>query len=60
MRTPTESSASVRLPSPVACPTCGHVSDDIRCPRCFALKLAACSGACRKCPASTGCGDAGR
>jgi predicted Zn-ribbon and HTH transcriptional regulator len=41
-----------RLPRPVACPSCGYVSDDIRCPRCNALKLAGCTGSCRTCPSA--------
>ena len=47
-----------KLPSAVQCPACGYASDDIRCPRCNALKLTGCSGACltcrdRGCPVKT-------
>ncbi len=31
------------------CPTCGMVSDGVRCPRCNSVKLVACTGACRTC-----------
>lgn len=32
-----------------ACPECGLESDEIRCPRCNALKLVGCSGECGRC-----------
>lgn len=31
------------------CPVCGWASEEIRCPRCNALKLAGCSGSCLTC-----------
>jgi hypothetical protein len=37
------------------CPACGLVSDDVRCPRCNALKVVGCSGSCTLCTASSGC-----
>jgi len=44
-----------RFPSAVTCPSCGYASDDIRCPRCNALKLSGCTGACLTCGVSS-CG----
>ena len=35
------------------CPSCGLASDDIRCPRCNALKVVGCSGSCALC--KSGC-----
>jgi len=47
--------ASVGAAAPgTACPTCGFVSEGIRCPRCYALKAVACGGACSRCPAAKG------
>jgi len=37
------------------CPACGLDSPDIRCPRCNALKVVGCSGACTLCKVSAGC-----
>jgi hypothetical protein len=34
------------------CPMCGLESSEIRCPRCNALKLVGCSGACSTCGSS--------
>jgi len=34
------------------CPECGFRSPDIRCPRCNALKVVGCSGACSICGSS--------
>lgn len=34
------------------CPSCGFESDEIRCPRCNALKVVGCSGACSVCGSS--------
>lgn len=31
------------------CPSCGFVSNDIRCPRCNALKVVGCDGGCSSC-----------
>jgi hypothetical protein len=31
------------------CPSCGMVSDEVRCPRCNALKVVGCSGSCALC-----------
>ena len=31
------------------CPSCGLASDEIRCPRCNALKVVGCSGSCALC-----------
>jgi len=31
------------------CPSCGFVSDEVRCPRCNALKVIGCSGSCSAC-----------
>lgn len=31
------------------CPECGFKSGEMRCPRCNALKIEACSGACMTC-----------
>jgi rubrerythrin len=42
--------AEVKTP----CPTCGHVAEGIRCPRCNAFKLVSCNGSCRTC--KTKCG----
>lgn len=33
----------------VTCPSCGFASNEIRCPRCNALKLEGCTGACTTC-----------
>jgi hypothetical protein len=35
---------------------CGMVSDEIRCPRCNALKLTGCAGSCKVCRTSESCG----
>jgi hypothetical protein len=37
------------------CPVCGLVAEGIRCPRCNALKLTSCSGACSSCRSREGC-----
>jgi hypothetical protein len=42
----------VKLGAPMSCPSCGYVSDDIRCPRCNALKIKGCAGACLTCASS--------
>ena len=34
------------------CPECGLASDQIRCPRCNALKVVGCSGSCGACKSS--------
>ena len=34
------------------CPECGLASDEIRCPRCNALKVVGCSGSCGACKSS--------
>lgn len=34
------------------CPACGLESDEIRCPRCNALKIVGCNGACSICGSS--------
>jgi len=34
------------------CPSCGMVSDEVRCPRCNALKVAGCTGSCALCKTS--------
>jgi ferredoxin len=34
------------------CPACGFESPEIRCPRCNALKVQGCSGACSACASS--------
>ena len=34
------------------CPACGFQSQEIRCPRCNALKVVGCSGACAACASS--------
>jgi len=34
------------------CPACGLESSEIRCPRCNALKVVGCSGACSACASS--------
>ena len=31
------------------CPSCGMASQEIRCPRCNALKVVGCSGSCALC-----------
>jgi hypothetical protein len=31
------------------CPSCGLESDEVRCPRCNALKVVGCSGSCALC-----------
>lgn len=31
------------------CPSCGMDSDQVRCPRCNALKVVGCTGACTLC-----------
>lgn len=31
------------------CPSCGLDSDEIRCPRCFSLKVVGCGGSCAAC-----------
>jgi len=31
------------------CPSCGFPSEDLRCPRCNALKVVGCSGSCAAC-----------
>lgn len=31
------------------CPTCGLRAEGIRCPRCHALKVRGCDGACMRC-----------
>jgi hypothetical protein len=36
-----------------ACPACGLESDQLRCPRCNALKVVGCAGECSAC--RTGC-----
>jgi len=38
------------------CPSCGFVSDEIRCPRCNALKVVGCSGVCSACASSCSAG----
>jgi hypothetical protein len=42
----------------LTCPRCGLTAEGIRCPRCNALKLTGCSGACSSCPSGKkrGCG----
>lgn len=40
------------------CPSCGLESDDVRCPRCFALKVIGCSGSCGSCAMSCAASDA--
>jgi hypothetical protein len=35
------------------CPSCGLESDEVRCPRCNALKVVGCSGVCSAC--ASGC-----
>lgn len=34
------------------CPACGFESSEVRCPRCNALKVVGCSGACSLCKSS--------
>ncbi len=34
------------------CPACGFESPEVRCPRCNALKVVGCSGACSVCGSS--------
>ena len=34
------------------CPACGLASDEIRCPRCTALKVVGCNGGCSTCGSS--------
>ena len=34
------------------CPSCGLGSDEIRCPRCYTLKVVGCSGSCAGCGSS--------
>jgi len=43
-------------PIEVKCPQCGFVAPvtSVRCPRCYALLIAACGGACASC-GSRGC-----
>jgi hypothetical protein len=38
------------------CPACGLESDEIRCPRCNALKLKGCTGVCSSCGSSCSSG----
>jgi hypothetical protein len=38
------------------CPTCGFAAEELRCPRCNALKVTSCSGGCTTCRTS-GCGS---
>ena len=38
------------------CPSCGLESPEIRCPRCNALKLIGCDGACSHCASSCSSG----
>ncbi|MDI6901808.1 MAG: hypothetical protein QMC79_08965 [Anaerosomatales bacterium] len=46
-----------RLAHPVPCPACGLVTREVRCPRCNALTITSCAGACLTCKAS--CSSAG-
>jgi rubrerythrin len=41
----------------LTCPRCGLTAEGIRCPRCNALKLTACSGVCSSC--GSGCATKG-
>lgn len=34
------------------CPECGFESAEIRCPRCYALKITGCDGVCSACASS--------
>jgi len=56
--TPAGDAAASRTSCPieVKCPTCGFVAPvtAVRCPRCYALLIAACGGACSSC-GSRGC-----
>gem|GEM_PF-5240804 len=36
-------------PALLTCPTCGLETADVRCPRCFTLKVTTCTGACSSC-----------
>jgi hypothetical protein len=38
------------------CPSCGLESDEVRCPRCNALKVVGCSGVCSACSSSCAAG----
>jgi hypothetical protein len=42
------------------CPACGFESSEIRCPRCNALKVQGCSGACSVCGTSCKTGSVQR
>ncbi|GAB4285987.1 MAG: hypothetical protein Kow0067_09400 [Coriobacteriia bacterium] len=46
-----------RLAHAVPCPSCGLVTREVRCPRCNALTITSCSGACFTCKAA--CSAAG-
>ena len=37
------------------CPECGFESNEVRCPRCNALKVVGCSGSCFMCGNNKGC-----
>lgn len=37
------------------CPECGFESDEVRCPRCNALKVMGCQGSCWSCGNSPSC-----
>jgi hypothetical protein len=41
------------------CPECGFESNEVRCPRCNALKVIGCSGSCSLCGSKSSCASGG-
>jgi|GEM_PF-6581177 len=48
-------SGSTAQTPPTPCPRCGYTAAGVRCPRCDAVKVLSCTGACITCTLSAAC-----